>query len=122
MALIKREQGGREKTIKRDTLAAIRLLLLLIAASQLACNLPALAGLGQDRVPEFINHPRPQMTVDYTPFKDAGCPKDESGLQYCDPQGPMSALGCDRISAPSDLLGGLQPSYPLWPSASSNPC
>ena len=40
--------------MNRNTLAAIRLFLLLIAASQLACNLPV---LNQGRVPEFINHP-----------------------------------------------------------------
>ena len=57
----------------------------------------------------FINHPRPDLTVDFTPFEDAGCPPDEYGRMYCEAEGTLGALGCDLISKPSDLYGGLQP-------------
>jgi hypothetical protein len=42
-----------------------------------------------------------------------GCPLNESGLRYCEEDSPLTALGCDRIQAPSDLLGGLEPALPI---------
>jgi hypothetical protein len=59
------------------------------------------------------NHPRPEWTLDFSPFDDVGCPPDESGLRYCDVGSPLTALGCDRIQKPSDLLGALEPSLPI---------
>jgi hypothetical protein len=61
----------------------------------------------------FINHPRPDVTVDFSPFEDAGCPPNENGTRYCEGDGTLGSLGCDRITKPSDLLGGLQPAYPI---------
>ena len=63
-------------------------------------------------VPEFINHPRPELTVDVSVFEDAGCPLDEWEL-ICSEDSPLSDLGCDQIAAPSDLMGGLDPAYPI---------
>ena len=60
----------------------------------------------------IVNHPRPELTVDFS-FETAGCPTDDSGRQYCEADGPLAALGCDRIRKPSDLLGGLEPSLPI---------
>jgi hypothetical protein len=61
----------------------------------------------------FINHERPELTVDFTPFEDAGCPPDEYGRMYCEEDGPLGLLGCDLISKPSDLYGGLRPADPI---------
>ena len=71
----------------------------------------ALSGCQQDAI--FINHPRPDLAVDFTPFEDAGCPPDEYGRMYCEENGPLGALGCDLITKPSDLFGGLQPADPI---------
>jgi hypothetical protein len=55
--------------------------------------------------PEFINHPAPNLTVSFDAF---------SG------EIPMDVFGCDEIQAPSDLLGGLEPAYPIAICAVSN--
>lgn len=73
----------------------------------------ALAITGCQKDVTFINHPRPDLTVDFTPFEDAGCPPDEHDRMYCEAQGPLGALGCDLIAKPSDLIGGLQPTDPI---------
>jgi hypothetical protein len=59
------------------------------------------------------NHPRPEWTLDFSPFDDVGCAPDESALRYCEEDSPLMALGCDRIQKPSDLLGKLEPSLPM---------
>jgi hypothetical protein len=59
------------------------------------------------------NHTRPELTLDFSLFEDVGCPLNESGLRYCEEDSPLTALGCDRIQAPSDLLGGLEPGLPI---------
>ena len=59
------------------------------------------------------NHPRPELNLDFSPFDDVGCPSDESGLRYCEEDSLLFVLGCDRIEKPSDLLGGLEPAFPI---------
>ncbi len=54
--------------------------------------------------PEFINHPAPNLTVSIDAFNGE----------------IPSNLGCDEIQAPSDLLGGLEPAYPIAICAVSN--
>lgn len=68
---------------------------------------------GCKRVPEFINHPPPELSVDFSPFLDVGCPPNEYGTLICAEDSPLLALGCDRIAGPYDLLGGLTPTYPM---------
>ncbi len=65
------------------------------------------------RVPEFINHPPPDLSVDFSPFLDVGCPPNDYGALICEKDSPLVALGCDRIAGPYDLLGGLTPAYPI---------
>lgn len=48
--------------------------------------------------PTFINHPAPNLTVSFDAFNN-----NEA----------IAALGCDEIQAPSSLIGGLNPSYPI---------
>ena len=61
-------------------------------------------------VPTIINHERPAIEVDFSPFENAGCVSN--GYYYeCDEQGALSG-GCTSISK-SDMLGGLSPTYPI---------
>lgn len=63
--------------------------------------------------PTFVNHPEPDLTVDFEAFNDAGCPKNASGIRVCKSDSPLAAYGCDEIREPSSLIGGLTPSYPI---------
>jgi len=50
---------------------------------------------------------------------DEQCPPAEGGRRQCDPSSPLGApeeeggMGCDVISLPHELLGALDPPYPL---------
>ncbi|MCL1467650.1 hypothetical protein [Argonema galeatum] len=82
-----------------------RLLILLVGSGLL---------LGATNpLPEIVNHPKPQLELDITPFRQAGCIVNEYDGLDCDPQGPAVAFGCNRLNKPSDLLGGLKPPLPL---------
>src|SRR4026208_2125954 len=48
--------------------------------------------------PEFINHPSPNLTVSMDVFSDDTL---------------LANFGCNEIQAPSNLIGGLEPSYPI---------
>jgi hypothetical protein len=64
--------------------------------------------------PRIVNHPAPDLKVDFTPFEDAGCPLDEYGHnRLCSKDSVLYTLGCDRIQAAPDLMGGLAPAYPM---------
>ena len=63
--------------------------------------------------PEFINHPAPSLSVAFDEFSDAGCPESKYGGRTCESDSPLAALGCANIREPADLLGGLQPAYPI---------
>jgi hypothetical protein len=67
--------------------------------------------------PQFVNHPRPEVNVDFAVFEDVGCPpRDGEYGQYsnrrCEADSPMVALGCDEIRR-DNSLGGLEPAYPI---------
>jgi hypothetical protein len=47
------------------------------------------------------------------PFEETGCAEDEFGGWTCPEDGPIAVLGCDAIASPDDLLGALDPAYPL---------
>lgn len=61
----------------------------------------------------FVNHPRPDLVISFDAFEDSGCPPDKHGFRRCSNDSPLAVLGCDQIRKPSDLLGGLEPSYPI---------
>ena len=48
--------------------------------------------------PEFINHAPPSLAVSIDVFSDAAI---------------LSAFGCNEIQAPSNFIGGLEPSHPI---------
>lgn len=63
--------------------------------------------------PKFINHPQPELTVDVSVFEDAGCLREDWKL-ICSEDSPLADfLGCDSITVPSHLMGGLDPAYPI---------
>jgi hypothetical protein len=64
-------------------------------------------------IPKFINHPMPNLSVSIDAFEDVGCVPKADGVYNCTNDSPLLALGCNQIEAPSNLLGGLDPSYPL---------
>jgi hypothetical protein len=68
-----------------------------------------LAGCG----PKIVNHPKPELKVDFSPFENVGCPADEYGTRYCDQASELYALGCNLLSEPPALMGGLTPVYPM---------
>ncbi|KAA3655873.1 MAG: hypothetical protein DWQ04_32755 [Chloroflexi bacterium] len=71
----------------------------------------ALAGC---RSPQFVNHSRPELNVDFSVFENVGCPidRDENFYRKCEADSPMADLGCDQIKR-INILGGLDPSYPI---------
>lgn len=72
----------------------IILLLILTVLLVMSCNLSIFGS------PEFTNYPAPDLTVDFSAFESA----DESVFKD---------LGCDEIRPARDLMGGLEPSYPI---------
>jgi hypothetical protein len=80
----------------------------VLILSTLACQLTSSATLG------MVNHPQPELpAADLSPFEAAGCTFDEYGNGECPPDSPFAELGCDQLRKPGDLLGGLNPAYPL---------
>jgi hypothetical protein len=59
-----------------------------------------------------VNHPQPELHVDFEVFEGTGCPPNEYGFRHCESHSPLADLGCDEIGEPSDLLGALA-SYPI---------
>lgn len=62
--------------------------------------------------PQFINHTSPDMTVAFDEFRNAGCPAGTSD-QPCGANSSLSDFGCNDILIPSNLMGGLEPAYPI---------
>jgi hypothetical protein len=60
-----------------------------------------------------VNHSQPELTVDFSVFENVGCPPDQYGFRRCETDSPLADLGCDEIRKPSNLLGALDPSYPI---------
>ncbi|HSQ25600.1 MAG TPA: hypothetical protein VLM80_00610 [Anaerolineales bacterium] len=84
----------------------ISLFLLAVISTSLACSLT-----GQS-LPKIINHPQPELSIDHQIFESAGCPL-VSGFQRCSPESPLADLGCKMIRPTGNLLGGLQPAFPI---------
>jgi hypothetical protein len=61
----------------------------------------------------FVDHPRPDLSVDFTPFENSDCPENEFGTRNCSEGSELWELECDTIEAPSGLLGGFDPAYPI---------
>jgi hypothetical protein len=64
--------------------------------------------------PKIVNHPAPDLKVDFTPFENAGCPLNDSGYTHiCEEGSVLYNLECDRLSSVPDEFGGLSPAYPM---------
>jgi hypothetical protein len=62
---------------------------------------------------QIINHERPNLQVDFSPFKDFGCNFSPSWNEYsCEKDSLLYTLGCTYIEE-MPLLGGLTPEYPI---------
>jgi hypothetical protein len=55
----------------------------------------------------------PPPPAGIVPLADAQCPATEYGRRDCLPGSELAELGCDAVSLADDLLGGLDPAYPL---------
>lgn len=62
--------------------------------------------------PKVVNHAPPNLAVDMTAFRDAGCAPGAYGWT-CAEDSPVAAVDCDWVGEPSARLGGLDPAYPL---------
>ena len=60
-----------------------------------------------------MNHSQPELDVDFSIFENIGCPPDQYGFRHCETGSPLADLGCDEIVEPPNLLGALDPSYPI---------
>jgi hypothetical protein len=94
--------------------------LFVLVLVTLGCSLPALPFLQSQPTPagsiapEFVNTQAPALSMDLTPFQDAGCKSDEQGALRCPPNlPPFDQFGCSEILDASPLLGGLTPAAPL---------
>ncbi len=67
-----------------------------------------------DFVLEVINHEKPNLQTDFSPFQNIGCDKpDKRESRYrCEEGSPLFNAGCNTISK-LPLLGGLSPNYPI---------
>ncbi len=63
--------------------------------------------------PTITHYPQPNLTIDFSPFSEAGCPSAEYGLMECAADSPLAAYDCTVLQEPSNLLGGLDPAYPI---------
>ena len=79
-------------------------LFVLLSLSLVACQLILPV--------RFINHEKPNLTVDDSPFSKEGCTQDQYGWYECNETAPLYKLGCAKFRA-DPLLGGLQPEYPV---------
>lgn len=61
----------------------------------------------------FVNHPKPELSITFDVFKDVGCPLEQYGEGLCNRDSPLFAFECAKIREPSNLLGGLEPAYPI---------
>jgi len=63
---------------------------------------------------QVTRHPEPELPpISLAPFEAAGCTFDEYGSGECSQDSSLVELGCDHLRKPDDLLGGLDPAYPL---------
>ena len=62
--------------------------------------------------PGVQNHPQPTLQLEDSAPWEAGC-KQAENTSTCDAESPLGVLDCENIQPPGDLLGGLEPAYPI---------
>ena len=76
--------------------------------ASLACQLTSSVTM------QVTKHPEPELPpISMAPFEAAGCTFNEYGTGECPQDSSLVELGCDQLRKPGDLLGGLDPAYPL---------
>jgi len=101
---------------KKINRASVFILALLLVGCSQPTNSPTYTPPTPIPIPpslRFVNHPQPVFDVSFEAFENAGCPASEYGFRRCEDDSPLIALGCDEIREPSDLLGALEPAYPI---------
>lgn len=71
-----------------------------------ACQLATL------NLPSVKNHAQPEVRSELAALDDSGC-REQYGRWICPPESTLGQLGCEQIRPPGDVLGGLQPAYPI---------
>jgi hypothetical protein len=100
----------------KQVIVKVFLLFTIINMLTLSCQLD-LNHISLDEVPSssivVVNHSQPQLRINDTVFQEVGCPPNEYGTRICQHDSPLYELGCNWIRSVSNLVGGLDPDYPL---------
>lgn len=95
-----------ELSSRRDVQKQILGLVIILVLLAPACQLINLNN------PRVTNHPPPEFSLNTSVFDDSSCP-EQNGLRNCETNGALGQKGCEQLRLPGEVLGGLQPSYPL---------
>lgn len=63
-------------------------------------------------LPRVEQHPQPEFNSETAAFDDSLC-QEQYGRWICAPDSALGQLGCEQIRPPGEVLGGLQPAYPM---------
>jgi hypothetical protein len=93
------------------------LIITLLVITLGSCAPASDAALTATTVPypyQIINHEKPNIQVEFSPFVDAGCNQSDGYENWyrCEEGSPLLELGCNSIEN-KPLLGGLVPNYPI---------
>jgi hypothetical protein len=91
-----------QQDLRKQILGLVIIMLLLAPACQLV-NL---------NLPRVKNHTPPEFNLNTTGFDDSSCP-EQNGRRNCEPTGTLGQEGCEQLRLPGEVLGGLQPAYPI---------
>lgn len=83
----------------------MRWLLLLVLFFVVGCGTSLLR-------PLVTEHPAPPLAVDFSPFEAMGCHAKSENYYECPPESELGAY-CHFIQRPDEMLGGLEPSFPM---------
>jgi hypothetical protein len=88
---------------RRNQILGLAIILGFLAPACLLTNL---------NLPRVKNHTSPEFSLDPAGFDDSSCP-EQNGLRICQPDGALGQIGCEQLRQPGEVLGKLQPAYPL---------
>lgn len=86
---------------------------LILGLAMIMALLAPACRLFQPDLPEVINHSQPEFGATSTDFGETGC-SEQYGRWICPPESALGRLGCEQIRPVGEVMGGLQPGYPLY--------